>query len=62
MGLGPIVSTKKALRHAGITVDQIDRIEINEAFACQVIITLKELGIPEAIGMSTVGRWVSDIQ
>lgn len=49
MGLGPIVSTKKALRHAGITVDQIDRIEFNEAFACQVIITLKELGIPEAI-------------
>jgi len=47
MGIGPIVSTKKALKHAGITVDQIDRVEFNEAFACQVIITLKELGIPE---------------
>jgi acetyl-CoA acetyltransferase len=47
MGIGPIVSTKKAIKHAGITLDQIDRIEFNEAFACQVIITLKELGIPE---------------
>ena len=49
MGLGPIVSTKKALKHAGITVDQIERIEFNEAFACQVIISLKELGISEDI-------------
>jgi acetyl-CoA acetyltransferase family protein len=47
MGVGPIVSTVKALKHAGLTADQIDRIEFNEAFACQVIATLKELGIPE---------------
>ncbi|HLZ19588.1 MAG TPA: thiolase family protein, partial [Smithellaceae bacterium] len=47
MGVGPVVSTKKALRHAGITADQVDRIEFNEAFACQVIATLRELGIPE---------------
>ncbi|MCK9519344.1 MAG: thiolase family protein [Dehalococcoidia bacterium] len=46
MGLGPIPSTKKALRHAGITADQIDRVEFNEAFAAQVIPSIAELGIP----------------
>ena len=47
MGIGPIVSTKKALAHAGISADQIDRVEFNEAFAAQVIPSLKDLGIPE---------------
>jgi acetyl-CoA acetyltransferase family protein len=47
MGVGPVVSTKKALRHAGLEPDQIDRVEFNEAFAAQVIPTLKEVGIPE---------------
>lgn len=46
MGLGPIPSTHKALRHAGITADQIDRVEFNEAFAAQVIPSMRELGIP----------------
>ena len=46
MGLGPIPATKKALRHAGITADKIDRVEFNEAFAAQVIPSCKELGIP----------------
>ena len=46
MGLGPIPSTKKPLRHAGITADQIDRVEFNEAFAAQVIPSCRELGIP----------------
>ncbi len=46
MGLGPVPSTKKALRHAGITADQIDRVEFNEAFAAQVIPSCRELGIP----------------
>jgi len=46
MGLGPVPATKKALRHAGITVDQIDRVEFNEAFAAQVIPSCRELGIP----------------
>jgi acetyl-CoA acetyltransferase family protein len=48
MGIGPIVSTKKALKHAGLSPDQIDRVEFNEAFAAQVIPTLKEVGIPES--------------
>ncbi len=46
MGLGPVPSTKKALRHAGIEAGDIDRVEFNEAFAAQVIPSCKELGIP----------------
>jgi acetyl-CoA acetyltransferase family protein len=46
MGLGPIPSTKKALRHAGIEAGQIDRVEFNEAFAAQVLPSCKDLGIP----------------
>jgi acetyl-CoA acetyltransferase family protein len=47
MGIGPIVSTRKALAHAGIDADRIDRVEFNEAFAAQVIPSLRELGIPQ---------------
>ena len=47
MGMGPVVSTPKALKHAGLELDQIDRIEFNEAFACQVVTSLRELKITE---------------
>ncbi|MEV0548976.1 acetyl-CoA C-acetyltransferase [Nocardia salmonicida] len=47
MGLGPIEASKKALLRAGLTVDDIDLVEINEAFAVQVIGSARELGIPE---------------
>ena len=47
MGVGPVVSTKKALRHASIGSEQIDRVEFNEAFAAQVIPSLKELRISQ---------------
>jgi 3-oxo-5,6-didehydrosuberyl-CoA/3-oxoadipyl-CoA thiolase len=46
MGIGPIVSTKKALRKAGLRAEQIDRVEFNEAFAAQVLPSVRELGIP----------------
>ena len=46
MGIGPIVSTKKALRHAGIRAEQIDRVEFNEAFAAQLIPSVRDIGIP----------------
>ena len=46
MGLGPVPATNKALKHAGLTMDQIDRVEFNEAFAAQVIPSARELGIP----------------
>jgi acetyl-CoA acetyltransferase family protein len=47
MGIGPVVSSKKALAHAGLRADQIDRVEFNEAFAAQVLPSLTELGISE---------------
>jgi len=46
MGLGPIESSKQALARAGMTSDQLDLVEINEAFAAQVIPSAKELGVP----------------
>jgi acetyl-CoA C-acetyltransferase len=46
MGLGPIEASKQALGRAGMTIDQIDLVEINEAFAAQVIPSAKDLGVP----------------
>ncbi|MGB2756907.1 MAG: acetyl-CoA C-acetyltransferase [Acidimicrobiia bacterium] len=46
MGLGPVAATRQALARAGLTIDQIDLVEINEAFAAQVIPSAKQLGIP----------------
>ena len=46
MGLGPIEASRQALARAGKTIDEIDLVEINEAFAAQVIPSAKELGIP----------------
>jgi acetyl-CoA C-acetyltransferase len=45
MGLGPIEACRQALRRAGMTIDDIDLVEINEAFAAQVIPSAKHLGI-----------------
>lgn len=47
MGIGPVDATRKALEKAGLTLDQIDLIEINEAFASQAIACLRELGIKD---------------
>jgi acetyl-CoA C-acetyltransferase len=46
MGLGPVEAVKKALGRAGMSVDDIDLFEINEAFAAQVLPSAWELGIP----------------
>ena len=46
MGIGPISATQVALKKAGLTVDDIDLFEINEAFASQCLACQKELGIP----------------
>lgn len=45
MGLGPIEASKQALARAGMTIDDIDLVEINEAFAAQVLPSADELGI-----------------
>ncbi len=45
MGLGPIEAVRQALGRAGMTIDDVDLVEINEAFAAQVIPSYRELGI-----------------
>ena len=45
MGIGPVPSTRKALQLAGIKLEQIDRVEVNEAFAAQYLAVEKELGL-----------------
>ena len=47
MGLGPIEATRKALANAGMSINDIDLFEINEAFAVQVLGSARELGIDE---------------
>ena len=47
MGLGPIEASRQALGRAGLTIDDIDLVEINEAFAVQVIASARELGIDQ---------------
>jgi 3-oxoadipyl-CoA thiolase len=45
MGIGPIPATQKALKRAGLSIEQIDLVELNEAFASQVLACARELGI-----------------
>mgnify|MGYP002780396555 CR=1 FL=1 len=47
MGLGPVPATRKALAQAGLTLDDLDVMEFNEAFAAQVLGCLRELGVPD---------------
>lgn len=47
MGIGPIPACRKVLARAGLTIDQMDVIELNEAFASQGIATLRALGVPD---------------
>ena len=49
MGLGPIPATRKALTRAGLTIDDIGLIEINEAFAVQALACMHELGLRHEI-------------
>jgi acetyl-CoA C-acetyltransferase len=46
MGLGPVEACRQALARAGMTIDDIDLVEINEAFAAQVVPSARHLGIP----------------
>jgi len=45
MGLGPVEASRQALRRAGMTIDDVDLVEINEAFAAQVLPSADELGV-----------------
>lgn len=48
MGYGPVVSTKKLLAQTGMTIDQIDLVELNEAFASQAVACIRDLGLDPA--------------
>ena len=47
MGIGPVPATRKVLARAGLSIEQMDVIELNEAFAAQGLATLRELGVPD---------------
>jgi len=47
MGLGPVEASKQALARAGMSIDDVDLVEINEAFAAQVLPSARDLGIDE---------------
>ncbi len=47
MGIGPVPASKKALERAGLSIDDIDLMELNEAFAAQVLACMRELGADE---------------
>jgi acetyl-CoA acyltransferase len=48
MGIGPVDATRKALKRAGLTVKDIDIIELNEAFAAQGLAVIQELGLDQS--------------
>ena len=47
MGIGPVSASRKVLARAGFSIDQMDVIELNEAFAAQALATLRELGVAD---------------
>ncbi|MFI2766410.1 3-oxoadipyl-CoA thiolase [Ruegeria faecimaris] len=47
MGIGPVPASRKILARAGLSIEQMDVIELNEAFASQGLATLRELGLPD---------------
>ncbi|MGO1592506.1 acetyl-CoA C-acyltransferase [Ancrocorticia sp.] len=49
MGLGPIKASRRAMKRAGLTAEDLDAVELNEAFAAQVVPTILELGLKEEI-------------
>jgi acetyl-CoA acyltransferase len=47
MGMGPVPSTRKVFAKTGMTIEQMDVVELNEAFAAQALAVLRELGLPD---------------
>ena len=53
MGVGPVPATRKALERAGLSIADIDLVELNEAFASQSIACIRELGLdPERVNVN----------
>jgi acetyl-CoA C-acetyltransferase len=59
MGLGPVPATAEALRRAGLSLDDMDLIELNEAFAAQVIGVLREWKLPDLDKLNVNGSGIS---
>ncbi len=49
MGIGPVAAVPKALQYAGMALDDVDLVELNEAFAAQALAVIQELGLDEDI-------------
>ena len=47
MGIGPVPAARKVLSRAGLSIEQMDVIELNEAFAAQALAVLRDLGVPD---------------
>jgi acetyl-CoA acyltransferase len=53
MGIGPVAAIPKALQRGGLTLDQVDLIELNEAFAVQSLAVIREAGLdPERVNVN----------
>ena len=57
MGIGPIPAVRKLLERTGLTIDDIDVIELNEAFSSQALVVLRELGIGQNPPFEKVNMW-----
>jgi acetyl-CoA C-acetyltransferase len=53
MGIGPIPAVRKLLERTGVSLDQVDLVELNEAFASQSLVVIRELGLdPEKVNVN----------
>ena len=59
MGIGPVPAVQKLLKKTGLTIDQIDLVELNEAFACQVLAVLKGWGWDDRSRLNVNGSGIS---
>ena len=57
MGLGPIYATRKALERANLKIDDMDIVEINEAFSSQALACIRDLAINPDKAISMAARW-----
>jgi acetyl-CoA acyltransferase len=57
MGVGPIAAVQKLLARTGVTIDQIDVVELNEAFASQSLVVIRELGLGQNAPFDKVNLW-----
>ena len=59
MGVGPVPASRQAMTKAGVTIDDIDLVEANEAFAAQSVAVARELGISQATAARKIAKYVT---